>query len=122
MVSDEEPLTTMVNLVRRDPRFDQYAIHAQAMQAYRGGILSPREIRNPKLSKKRLLRHVEAVTWQSFLLAEDLASTRLWGHEEAVEAQRLRDRLSEVFGLLTDEQKAVMRSRDDARRAELKRA
>lgn len=112
-----EPNPTYVTLQRREPRFDQYEIHAQAMRAYRGGILSPRQLRDPKLSKKRLLRHAECVAWQCFLLSEDLASSRLYGHENAVESQRLRDRLTEVFGLLTDAQKAEMRQRDEARRS-----
>lgn len=107
-----------IKLERKDRRFDQYDIYARAMEAYRGGILSPRTLRDPKTSKKRILTHVEAVSWQCFLLAEDLAGSRLYGHAEAVESQRLRDRLSEVFGILTEEQKAEMLRRDHARMAE----
>jgi hypothetical protein len=106
-----------IKLVRKDRRFDQYDIYARAMEAYRGGILSPRTLRDPKTSRKRILTHVEAVSWQCFLLAEDLAGSRLYGHAEAVESQRLRDRLSEVFGLLTDEQRAEIARRDQARMA-----
>ena len=109
-----EPSPTYAELDRME---SPQGLYDRAMEPHRGGILSDRGLTDPKLSKKRLLVHARAVAWQLHHMAEDVASWRDWGRREATEAQRLRDRVVLLFSILTDEQKAFMRERDEKVRA-----
>lgn len=100
---------------------DYDAAYAQFSAPHRGGILSDQERRNPKISRERLRKDARAILWALHWACRDLVSARSWGYAEATEAQRLRNRVVKLFSLLTDEQKDVMRSWDEAARADLKR-
>jgi hypothetical protein len=111
-----EPVIKSLPISGVDPWLDYDTIFEEATKPYRGGILSPRSRHDPKVTRARLRRDAEAMEWQLHWVVRDLVSARQWGREHSREVDRLRDRLTEVFGLLTPEQRATMRRRDEDRR------
>jgi hypothetical protein len=98
-----------------DAWVDYDKVFAEFSRPYRGGVLSDRGRANPKITRERLRKDAQALLWTLHWACRDLVSARSWGAGLADQNRHYRDRLTELFGLLTDEQKAVMRARDDAR-------
>lgn len=114
MMPDEGHLQSQAEATA--PWTDYDFVYAQFTRPYRGGVLSERGLADPKVSRARLRADARAIRWQLHWAVRDLVSARAWGRTEATEAQRLRDRLSEVFALLTPEQRAEMLVRDQVRK------
>ena len=81
-------------------RQDRYAIYEDAMKPYKGGILSDKALHDSKLSKERLKAHADAVAWQAYHLADDLASSRSYAHQQADWAHHMTDRCKKLADAL----------------------
>lgn len=73
-------------------RTDRHAVYEDAMKPYKGGILASSSLRDSKLSKERLMAHADAVAWQAFHLADDLASSRSYARQQSDWATHMTQR------------------------------
>jgi hypothetical protein len=105
-------------MLTKDSYTDYDKIYAEFTIPKRGGILSEPERANPRVTKERLRKDAYAILWSLHWAVYDIVSARTWARGLSEDNNHYRKRLEEVWGLLTDEQKAEMGRRDDARRLE----